>query len=255
MRLALSLLLSAPLAALAQILPQDYTLLGVAVRTRPAYDGSASQATDLIPVIRYYGSPWFARTTQGVLEGGVRTEVARGLNLGAQVVYEEGRKAGESGLLSGRGFPNISPGASVGVHAEWDFSLGKVPFTLLARYRQNADADRGAKTDLRLNAGVFESGSAVAAVYAQATWADAKSNRFFYGITAEQSATSGLPAYSPGGGLLSTTLGLLWSADLTRSWVLVGGLSWEHLQDGAANSPLAERASNYYANIGVAYRF
>jgi len=255
MRRALLLLLFVPVPAFAQILSPDYTLLGVAVRTRPAYDGSASQATDLIPVVRYYGSPWFARTTQGILEGGVRAEVVRGLNLGAQISYDEGRKASESEFLSSHGFPDISPGASVGVHAEWDFNLGKMPLTLLARYRQNADTDRGAKTDLRFNAGVFESGSAVAVVYVQATWANAKSNQFFYGISAEQSAATGLPAYSPGSGLLSTTLGLLWSADLTRSWVLIGGLSWVHLQGDAANSPITERTSNYYANLGIAYRF
>ncbi len=95
----------------------------------------------------------------------------------------------------------------------------------------------------------------MAVVYVQATWANAKSNQFFYGISAEQSAATGLPAYSPGSGLLSTTLGLLWSADLTRSWVLIGGLSWVHLQGDAANSPITERTSNYYANLGIAYRF
>ena len=46
------------------------TLLGAALRSRPDYDGASDQVGDVIPVIRYYGQPWFARTTQGVLEGG-----------------------------------------------------------------------------------------------------------------------------------------------------------------------------------------
>jgi outer membrane scaffolding protein for murein synthesis (MipA/OmpV family) len=53
------------------------TLIGAAVRSRPAYDGSASQRTDMIPVLRYYGPPWFARTSQGVLEAGVRSATSR----------------------------------------------------------------------------------------------------------------------------------------------------------------------------------
>ena len=76
--MALALLLIVPLAALAQTALPEYAWIGAGVRTRPAYDGSAAQRTDLIPTVRYYGGPWFARTTQGILEGGARTELARG---------------------------------------------------------------------------------------------------------------------------------------------------------------------------------
>src|SRR6266850_1484085 len=128
------LALLAPLAAIAQTAPpEDYTLIGAGVRTRPAYDGSASQTVDVIPVVRYYGKPLFARTTQGILEGGVRTEVAPGLALGAQLAYEAGRKKSESGFLRERDVADIDPGASVGVHAEWDTKLGPAPFNALGR--------------------------------------------------------------------------------------------------------------------------
>src|SRR2546428_11740862 len=86
--MALALLLIVPLAALAQSVLPDYAWIGAGVRTRPAYDGSAAQRTDLIPTVRYYGKPWFARTTQGILEGGARMELAQGLNVGAQLAYE-----------------------------------------------------------------------------------------------------------------------------------------------------------------------
>jgi outer membrane scaffolding protein for murein synthesis (MipA/OmpV family) len=89
-----------PLAALAQIAPEDYTLIGAAVRSRPAYDGSDAQRTDLIPVLRYYGKPWFARTTQGILEGGARWALTPGVDAGVQLAYEEGRKSSESRTCS-----------------------------------------------------------------------------------------------------------------------------------------------------------
>src|SRR5205814_8346376 len=66
----LSLHAALPISAAAE----DYTLLGAGVRTRPDYDGSSSRTVDLIPVVRYYGKPWFTRTTQGMLEGGARYE-------------------------------------------------------------------------------------------------------------------------------------------------------------------------------------
>ena len=242
--LALAFLL--PLQVFAQTAPpEDYTLLGAGVRTRPAYDGSASQAVDLIPVVRYYGKPLFARTTQGILEGGVRAELAPGLALGAQLAYEAGRKRSEADFLRNNNVPDIDPGASVGVHAEWDVKLGPVPLDVLGRIRQNVDRDHGAQADLRLTAGVYGSGTVQAGVFTQATWANRKSNRTFYGQ----------PGFDPDGGLLFVSLGALGSVDLSRHWVLVGSLEGRRLQGDAARSPLAERKSNHYASVGVAYKF
>ena len=243
-RLLLALLV--PLPVLAQTTPpEDYTLIGAGVRTRPAYDGSSSQTTDVIPVLRYYGKPLFARTTQGMLEGGVRTEVSPGLALGAQLAYEAGRKGSEAGFLRDRNVPDIDWGASAGLHAEWDPKLGPAPLNVLGRLRQNLDRDRGAQADLRLTAGVYGSGGVQAGVFTQATWANRQSNRAYYGQ----------PGFEPAGGLLFASLGALGSVDLGRHLVLVLSLEGRRLQGDAARSPLAERRSNHYASAGVAYKF
>ena len=248
-----SLLVLVPLPALAQSAAPDYAFVGAGVRTRPAYDGSASQRTDLIPTVRVYGRPWFVRTTQGILEGGARMELARGLNVGAQLAYEGGRLASESAFLRDNNVPDIHPGASVGLHVEWDRNLGPMPVTLLARGRHFVDSDRGAQADLRLTAGVFSRGAVNAAVFVQGTWADSKSNQSFYGITPEQS--TGLPAYTAGSGPLFAAGGLLWGVDLSPEWILVGNLEARRLHGDAARSPLAERTSSRYASASLAYRF
>lgn len=242
-----------PIAALAQSPDSDPTLIGAGVRTRPAYDGSTAQRTDLIPTVRYYGNPWFARTTQGILEGGVRMELARGLNVGAQLAYEGGRLASESDFLRSNNVPDINPGASFGLHVEWDQKLGPIPVTLLARGRHFVDGDRGAQGDLRFTAGVYGSGGVTAGVFIQGTWANSKSNQSFYGITPAQSTT--LPAYTAGSGPLFTTGGLLWGVDLSRKWIIVGNLEARRLHGDAARSPLAERTSNHYASASLAHRF
>ena len=236
------LVLLAPLAALAQVAPEDYTLIGAAVRSRPAYDGSDSQTTDLIPVLRYYGKPWFARTTQGVLEGGARWALTPGLDAGVQLAYEEGRKTSESDLLVRLGLPDVSPGVSIGAHLEWDFKIGPAPASLLVRYRQHADSDRGAQADLRLNVGLVGSGGFFLGAYAQGTWASSKAVQSFY---ADSSA---------GSGLLHTSLGLLGSYDFARHWSAVAGAQARRLHGDAARSPIAESESSYYFNAGLAYR-
>jgi len=242
-----------PLTAFAEL--SNESLLGLGPRSRPAYDGSDSQRVELVPVVRYFGQTWFARSTQGVLEGGVRVELAPGLHAGGQLAYEPGRETSESDFLKSHSVPNVDRGASVGVHLEWDHQFGPMPITLLARARQNTDSDLGAQADLRLSAGVYRGGRFGAGVFTQTTWANAKSTGSFYGITPQESATTGLPAYHAGSGLLFASVGVLWSVDLSQKWIVVGSMESRHLQGDAADSPLVERRSNYYASAGLAYHF
>jgi outer membrane scaffolding protein for murein synthesis (MipA/OmpV family) len=248
------LLALVPLAAAAQMKAPDYNWLGAGVRTRPAYDGSAAKETEIIPSVRYFGGPWFARTTQGILEGGARLEVTRDLHLGAQLAYEAGRKSSEAPFLSSRGVPDIDWGASAGVHAEWDSRLGPAPTTLLARVRQLFDG-RGAQADLRYTVGIFGRGPVSAALFFQGTWASAKSNQSFYGVSNDLAATSGLPAYAPGGGLLYTTGGMLYGIDIGKTWMVIGNLEARRLQGAAARSPLVEQPTSFYASASLAYKW
>lgn len=242
-----------PLAAWAEL--SDDALLGPGLRSRPAYDGSASQRTEWVPVVRSLGQPWFVRSTQGVLEGGLRLEVVPGLHAGAQLAYEPGRLTSESAFLGNHAVAEITRGASLGLQAEWDHRFGPVPITLLARARKHTDADLGAQADIRLSVGVFQSGPVSAGVFTQATWASAKSASTLYAITPQQSAATGLPAFSAASGWLFASVGLLGSVDLSPHWVIVGSLESRRLQGDAARSPLVERASSHFASAGIAYRF
>lgn len=242
-----------PLPAVAEL--SNSAMIGPGLRWRPASDGAAAQTAELVPVVRYLGQPWFIRSTQGVLEGGARMELAPGLHLGAQLAYEPGRRQSESDFLRNRNVANIGYGASLGAQLEWDHKFGRVPVTLLGRVRRNTDAERGTQADLRLSVGVFQSGRLSAGVFGQTTWASAKSASYFYGITPQQSTATGLPGFNAGGGMSFASLGLLWSCDLGMNWVMVGSLEARRLQGDAAHSPLVERRVNSYTSVGVAYKF
>jgi MipA family protein len=222
-RLLLLVLLTLPAVAAAQD-----TLFGAGVRSRPKYDGSDDRTVDLIPVIRYYGHPWFARTTQGILEGGARWSLRRGLDVGAQLAYEQGPS-------------DHDPGASIGVHAEAERTIGPVPVDALVRVRQFLDTDRGVQLDARATAGVYGGHGIRAGVFAQATWASEKSFEAYYGVRES--------------GLLFTSIGALASYELTHRWQLVGSVESRRLGDKAAESPIVQRRSGIYASAGLAYRF
>jgi len=223
MRLVIAFIALLPTLVLA-----DYSLIGAGVRTRPEYDGSADRTVDVIPVLRYYGKPWFARTTQGILEGGARWTLRRNLDAGVLAAYEQGPR-------------DRDPGASVGFYVEGDRDIGRVPLNGLLRVRQHVDADRGLEVDTRATVGVYGSRGILAGVFMQATWATQKKFREYYGVD--------------GSGLLFTSLGLLGSYELASRWMLVASLEHRRLSDDAARSPIVEKRSGIYASTGFGYRF
>lgn len=210
-----------------QAFPEEI-LLGAGVRNRPVFDGSADQTTDLIPVLRYYGRPWFARTTQGILEGGARFALNPGLDAGVQLAYEAGPRDGD-------------PGASLGAHLEWDTRVGPAPVNLLFRFRQHADSDRGSNADARATVGALERGGLRAGAFAQATWASEKHMQAYYGVD--------------DAGLLFTSLGVLGSYDLARRWVAVASAELRRLASEPSRSAFVQDRTSHYLSAGVAYRF
>jgi len=208
-------------------LAQDYTLLGAGVRSRPEFDGSRERTVDLIPVVRYYGKPWFARTTQGILEGGARTTLGSGLEGGVQLAYEQGLQ-------------DMDPGASLGFHLEWDGKLGQAPLTLLGRLRHYLDSDRGDQLDLRGTAGVYQGGGVTAGVFTQLTFASAENTRAYHNGMSES-------------GLLYTSLGALGSYDIRKEWVAVGSVELRRLAGDIGRA--VPKRTGAYVSAGVAYKF
>ena len=207
---------------------EDPKLLGAGVRTRPKVDGLSERTTEIYPVLRYFGGRWFARTTQGILEGGARLNVRPGWDVGAQLAYEQG--------------PNDrDPGASIGVHSEWEGRLGPAPVLGLARLRQNLDTDRGALADLRAAGGVYQGHGFIGVLFAQISFATQKYYRAYYGVDES--------------GLLYGSVGAQASYDLSRHWMLVGSGERKRMSDNAARSPLVAQRSASYLGIGIAYRF
>src|SRR5258706_10089092 len=233
----------------------DERYIGVGARVRPAYEGADSNRGDVIPYLRLYGEHFFARTTQGILEGGWRTQSFGGVVFGAQLAYEEGRIADESAFLSEHHLEDLDPSASLGLHAEGDWKLGPVPLNALLRYRRDIDSDKGAQGDFRMTAGVLDWNRARAALFGQGPCGDGKSTQRYFGITPQQAAASGLSAYGAGAGTRSFQLGLLGDVDVAKHWVGLSGITYQQLQDDASGSPIVQDRNNWYANAGIAYRF
>lgn len=237
--------------------PSSPTLLGAAVISEPAYDGSRSTNLSVIPVLMYTTGPWFARTTEGILEGGIKKELISDLNFGIQVAYEDGRERRDAGFLKAHNVPNIDPSLSVGGFVQYEKDTGLVPIDILARYRKDIDSSRGDQLDLRVTAGIYggEGKRFNAEVYAQSTWASSKAMQTYYGLTDAEAMRTGLPAFKPGSGHLSNQIGLWGSYNLAPHWLLLGNVERHQLEGSARNSPLTEVRYNNYVSIGLAYEY
>jgi outer membrane scaffolding protein for murein synthesis (MipA/OmpV family) len=179
-------------------------------------------------VIRYYGAPWFARTTQDMLEGGVQWRTSELLAAGAQIAYEPGPR-------------DRDPGASVGIHLELDTTLGRAPLNGLVRMRWHLDDERGAQVDVRLTLGVYEGSGLRAGVFGQGTWSDEENMAAYYGVRHA--------------GLLFASLGVLGGYDIAPRWVAVASAELRQLSSEPARSAMVEDRTGYWVSAGVAYRF
>ena len=233
----------------------DEKYIGIGGRVRPAYEGADSSSGDVIPYLRFYGDHFFARTTQGILEGGWRTQPFSGIVFGAQLAYDEGRVTDDSAFLQEHNFEDLDPSGSLGLHAEGDWMIGPMPLNALLRYRHDVDSDNGAQTDLRVTAGILNWHGIRAGLFGQLTWSDDRSTQRYFGITPEQSVTTGLPAYSAGSGMRMVEVGLVGDIDISEHWIGLWGINARQLQGDAKDSPVTLDKTNWYANAGVAYRF
>lgn len=225
MRLAIVLLLTLPSLAAAQ---EDYMFLGAGGYWRPKFEGSGERTVELIPAVRYFRGPWFARTTQGMLEGGAQWNLRPGLDGGVQLAYESGPR-------------DHDPNASIGLNLEADSKIGPAPVNGLLRVRQQLRTDRGAQLDARGTVGVYGGHGVLAGLYAQATWATEKFFETYYDLHES--------------GLFFVAVGAIGSYDLTKRWILFGNVESRRLSDTAARSPIVERRSGVYSSLTLAYRF
>jgi outer membrane scaffolding protein for murein synthesis (MipA/OmpV family) len=129
----------------------------------------------------------------------------------------------------------------------WKGSVGWSPDILSRGGGQTADVgishDRTLLPGLTWNVGLG------------ASWASQRFMRSYYGVTPEESITSGYPTYEPGSGWKDTTIGTTWRLDVDRRWVAFWGGSVTRVLGPAAESPLTRQRTQWSLTGGIAWRF
>jgi MipA family protein len=92
----------------------------------------------------------------------------------------------------------------------------------------------------------------------ETTWASSNYMNTFFGIDAFQSLRSGLSQYRSDSGIRDVALNLSSAYKFDKHWSLSGQISYRHLLDNAADSPIVKDVgteNNFIVGLGLNYSF
>jgi outer membrane protein len=225
------------------LLPQEITniRLGVGPSLTPYYEGDDKYKFSVLPAIslryqdlvevnnnevRLIAFNRLFSADAGKMGGG-------NLRIGPTVSVDFGRDEGDSPDLTGLG----DVGTSLELGAFVAYTEGRM--RLRARARHDVISGHGGGT-VRLDAAytVFQAAPVALGVNVTSTWATGTYMRSYFGVSAAQSAASGLPAFVPGSGFKDVGVELSANYVFASQWALVSNVGYKRLMGDAADSPL-----------------
>lgn len=251
---------AAPAAAggLDGLIPAGVTVsIGAAATYEPKYEGSKSYELSAIPIIKF-------RSANGEVPGlfgkvdfrsiddiGFGLLNVGGLSVGPAVGYRFDREEDDGAKL--RGLGNVDGAFLAGGFARYDFK----PVYVRASYLTEVigDDNTGGLFRLQVGADYMASRQLLLKPFAAIEWADDDYMQTYFGVTAAQSARSGLKAYSASAGAKSFHIGAGAEYELFPTWTLHAGVEYVRLLGDAADSPIVEEENQVRARLGLAKTF
>ena len=229
--------------------------VGAGIASRPSYPGSDDQRVGAFPFFSLgYGRFFFGAEPGSSSGGGLGMHLYRsqGIRLGVTLAADFRSPREESDDPSLQGMGDIERTVRAGLFASYTLSwltlrassasdIGGnkqgtlLRFDVLGRYR--------ATDKLTLSAGPG------------VTWANSERAQTFFGVSAAQSAASGLPAYQAGSGIESVRFAFSARYAIDRRWAAGAFFSMGRLQGDAADSPITQSRAQNSAGLFASYRF
>jgi outer membrane scaffolding protein for murein synthesis (MipA/OmpV family) len=228
---------------------RDGGVVGLGLAAGTQYQGSDERKTVAFPLLDYqWANGWFAGTGNGL---GYNFSQQRGLQYGARLTADRGRKASDSAALTGMGDIDFKPEAGVFLNYATSPAM---TFTSSLRYGSAQDG-KGALLDLGAVYGVPVTAQWRLAAGVGATVANADYMQSYFGVTPVQSTASGYAPYAPASGLrdLRTNVSASYQWDARTS--ITTGVSASFLSDAARKSPIVRQSETTSVFLAVTYGF
>lgn len=258
---AISLACCAAAHATGDLLPAGTVVtVGGGVSVQPTYEGGKDYEALPFGIARI-GSPMDDpfQTTRGFFNVDFATvsDVGLGifrlgnLTVGPAIGYRFDRDEDDGDPL--RGLGDVDGGLVVGGFARYNFR----PFYVRASYLTQVTGDEDTGGVLRLQAGSHYriAPNLWLRPFAAVEIGDDDYMQTYFGVTAAQSARSGLGRFDASAGAKSLHLGLDADLEIFPTWTLRAGAEYVELLGDAADSPVVEEESQFRARIGLAKSF
>jgi len=222
--------------------------LGALALYAPSYEGSGEYEFRGFPLIDIeYRDRFFLDGRNGA---GVHLINKGPVTLSASIGYAFGRDEDDASMLRGMG--DIDGGALAIVQG--GLALGMFNIDVRTSH-QFSGTDTGTLIDLGLSTSQrYDSGFFVRPAVSVSYGTDDYMQAYF-GVTAAQSVSSGLPSYTASSGFKSVGTSVVVGYALDRRWSLSARIAWDRLLDDAKASPLTREANQFTFGAGVSRRF
>lgn len=233
-------------------LPTWQILVGPSVSFQPRYDGASSYHALFGPIVDIrYRDRFFLSTGEGL---GVNVLKGPNWRAGIAVSYDLGRRAADDQDHL-HGMDNINPAPSMHLFGEYVVSK-TFPLVLRADVRRSVGGDNGWIGDL--GAYMPMPGSTEKFTWfagPTVTFADSRYMNSWFGVSAAESARSGLREYHASAGVKSFGLGVAANWMPSEHWLVTGNAAYQQLVGSAADSPIVQRRAAGVIDLSVEYQF
>jgi outer membrane protein len=215
--------------------------LGGGAKVQPAYEGADD----------YVVTPWPTVSLQYLRLPGIWTfqKSDSGFFIGPSFGYVPSRDEDDNDNLEGLG--DIGAAYEIGATMGYRYDMLRAFVSL----RQGFGGHHGVVGEAGVDVIVDPLPDLTLSLGPRLSFADSDYLQTYLGVTASQSAKSGLPEFDPNGGIKGLGLEAQGRYSLTDNWSVVGKVGYEHLVGDAADSPVASSENEFTAALGLTYRF
>lgn len=220
--------------------PSTTVAVGPSLWSQPRYPGARSAEQRMLPGVDVYTSAgFFASTDSGV---GWNVAPGAGVQTGLRLWPQFGRKASDAPA----GLRPIGDRVQLEAYANWQALRALL---LQAGVLHGAGNGRhGDQLELGATSGL-PLGDVLLGLGLSGTWADRAYRQGYFGVSAQESAASGLPVWAVGGGWQDAALTFSGEHRFGAHWRLDGQWVLSRLLGEAARSPVAQRRSSSIATL------
>lgn len=228
-----------------------HVILGAGFGIETAYEGSDETAYQPLPLVII---SWRDIITLGPDSLAVNSPEYGPITGALSLGYNPGRDEDDSDDLDGLG--DIDPTAQVGLDV--NIALGNLASSAVSfaiALRQDIGEGNGLTVEAGPSLGWSVSERVGVEIEASTIWASSGHMEDYFGISANQSISSGLDAFDADAGVkrLDLSIGAQWQ--ISDHWLAIGGTGLGYLIGDAADSPITEQELQPSIFLALGYAF